>query len=334
MQDSNIPTKFPIPFANSAGSGFIRPIPQASQIGIQNGAASLTDGFPPNCFAPIAGGGSWPFGQDFNGLLKQVTQWLQWMQAGGPIQWDSTFSAAIGGYPSGAVVASAATAGLFWRSTADNNTTNPDTGGAGWVPFFPGPQIQTFTTSGSFVVPAGITQVEVTTIGGGGAGGGGSSTLPGGGGGSSGVGVAIITGLTPGASIPIVVGSGGAPASAGDTGGNGGTSSFGSGPSIEATGGYGGEGGSSGSEGGEPGGTAGFSGFAGYGSYGSYGSSGNPSSGQGGTGGGPGNGIGIFGSGVNGLAALGYGGGGGGGSAGGSGSTGGAGAGGIVIVRY
>lgn len=196
------------------------------------------------------------------------------------------------------------------------------------------PNIQSFTTSGTFTVPAGVTQVEVTTIGGGGAGGSGNSTLPGGGGGSGGVGVAIITGLTPGASIPIVVGSGGAPASAGNTGGNGGTSSFGSGPSIEATGGYGGEGGLSGSGGGVPGGAAGFSGSAGYGNYGSYGSGGNPSNGQGGTGGGPGNGLGYFGSGVNGLAALGYGGGGGGGSAGGSGSTGGAGGGGIVIVKW
>jgi hypothetical protein len=135
MQASEIPSKFPIPFANAAAGGFIRPIPTPSQIGVQNGAASLTDGFPPNTFAPIASGGSWPFGQDFNGILKQITQWSRWFSAGGPILYDSAFQTSIGGYPRGTLVASPATIGLFWLSLVENNTTNPDTGGAGWQPF-------------------------------------------------------------------------------------------------------------------------------------------------------------------------------------------------------
>lgn len=138
MQASGIPTKLPIPWANSAGSGYIRTVPQASQIGIQNGAASLTDGFPPLNFLPTASGGVPPFGQDFNGILKLVTQWLQWTQAGAPIAWDSSFSSSIGGYPSGAVVLSATTPQLWWLSTSDNNVTNPDAGGAGWVPLMLG----------------------------------------------------------------------------------------------------------------------------------------------------------------------------------------------------
>jgi hypothetical protein len=132
MQDSGIPAKFPIPWANGAGSGFIRAVPQASQIGAQNGAASLTDGFPPNCFIPIAGGGSWPWGQDFNGILNLITKWQQWNQAGAPITYDAAFQAAIGGYPKGAHVGSATIPGVLWQSSTDNNTTNPDTGGAGW----------------------------------------------------------------------------------------------------------------------------------------------------------------------------------------------------------
>lgn len=131
MQDSNIPVKFPIVWGNAAGSGAIRAIPVASQIGVQNGAASLTDGFPPNCLIPIASGGSWPYGQDFNGILKQITAWNQWAQAGGPVGYDAAFSASIGGYPRGAVIASA-TFGQFWLCTADNTTTNPDAGGANW----------------------------------------------------------------------------------------------------------------------------------------------------------------------------------------------------------
>lgn len=135
MQDSGIPVKFQIPWANSAGGAFIRAIPQASQIGIQAGAASLTDGFPPTTFLPVGGGGTPPFGQDFNGILNQITAWLQWLQAGGPMQFDAAFSAAVGGYPKGAVVASVTTFGNFWISTAENNVTNPDAGGAGWTPF-------------------------------------------------------------------------------------------------------------------------------------------------------------------------------------------------------
>lgn len=133
MQASDIPSKFPVPWANSAGSGYTRAIPEASQIGITNGAASLADGFPPLTFLPTASGGVPPFGQDTNGVLKQITQWLRWAEAGAPVAWDSSFSSAIGGYPNGAIVASATTAQLWWLSTADNNTTNPDSGGAGWT---------------------------------------------------------------------------------------------------------------------------------------------------------------------------------------------------------
>lgn len=133
MLAASIPVKFPIPFANAADPADIRPVPQASQIGIQDGAASLTDGFPPINFIPVGAGGVPPFGQDFNGLLYQISAWNQWQAAGGPVKFDATFSTAIGGYPNGAEVLSATTAGLWWRSTADNNTTNPDSGGAGWT---------------------------------------------------------------------------------------------------------------------------------------------------------------------------------------------------------
>lgn len=133
MLSSSVPTKFNIPWANGASTPYIRPVPQASQIGIQNGAASLTDGFPPLTFQPITSGGVPPFGADMNGILNQATAWLRWFSAGGPVAWDSAFSTAVGGYPKNCIVQSATTDGLLWRSTVDNNTTNPDTGGAGWV---------------------------------------------------------------------------------------------------------------------------------------------------------------------------------------------------------
>ena len=135
MLASNYPVNFPVPFASSAGAGYIRPIPTASQIGITAGAASLTDGFPPLNFLPVTSGGVPPFGQDMNGILYEITANIQWEQAGGQPVYNSAFSTAIGGYPNGAVLQSDDGTG-FWRSTVDNNTTNPETGGANWVPHF------------------------------------------------------------------------------------------------------------------------------------------------------------------------------------------------------
>lgn len=133
MQSSQIPAKFNIPFANNASAPYIRQVPQASQTGITPGAASLYDGFPPLNFQPIAAGGIPPFGQDMNGLLNQSTAWNQWHSAGGPILYDPAFQTAIGGYPNGAIVGSLIVQGNYWMSTVDNNLTNPDAGGAGWI---------------------------------------------------------------------------------------------------------------------------------------------------------------------------------------------------------
>lgn len=147
MQSSNIPTKIPLPFAYNAGAGYKTTIPTASQIGIVNGRASLNDGFPPLNFVPISSGGVPPFGADVNGILNEITAITQWQQAGGFFFYDSSFSTTIGGYPKGAILQSSSSSGL-WISTAENNTTNPDTGGAGWMSLaFEGSQAITVTTA-------------------------------------------------------------------------------------------------------------------------------------------------------------------------------------------
>ena len=132
LADSSAPTKIQIPFANSAGGAYIRTVPVASQIGIQNGAASYTDGFPPLNFVPVGAGGVPPFGQDMNGILNSVSSHARWWAAGGPVFYDSAYQTAIGGYPAGACVQSVTTMARIWCSTVDNNTSNPDTGGANW----------------------------------------------------------------------------------------------------------------------------------------------------------------------------------------------------------
>jgi len=131
MQASQIPAKFPLKWAQNASGSFIRPVPTNSQIGIQNGAASLNDGYPPLTFLSVSAGGAFPFGQDTNGILNQITAWSQWQNAGAAVLYDSSFSTSIGGYPAGAILYAVA-GNSWWLNQTDNNTTNPDTGGAGW----------------------------------------------------------------------------------------------------------------------------------------------------------------------------------------------------------
>lgn len=152
MEQTDLPPRFNVPWGNNAVSPYVRAIPQASQIGLQNCAASLTDGFPPLTFVPASAGGCPPFGADFNGVLKQITQWSRWQAAGGPVFYDATLSASIGGYPKGATVQSAVLPGRIWFSTADNNATNPDlTSAANWTvlpgTFAPGQVQQTFSSA-------------------------------------------------------------------------------------------------------------------------------------------------------------------------------------------
>lgn len=135
MKQSDLPLRIQLPFGSSAGAGFIRQVPVASQIGITDGAASFTDGFPPLNFLPVGAGGVPPFGQDFNGLLNQMSAWNRWQATGGPPVFDQTFATAIGGYPKGAVLSNASTVGQFWISTADDNAGDPGNGAPNWIAF-------------------------------------------------------------------------------------------------------------------------------------------------------------------------------------------------------
>ena len=77
-------------------------------------------------------------GQDLNGILKWITQAIQWQQAGNMACYNSVFSTAIGGYPIGSILQST-TKGKFWLSTADNNTNNPDVTATNWSNLFATP---------------------------------------------------------------------------------------------------------------------------------------------------------------------------------------------------
>ena len=137
MDAGSVPTKFPIPWAAAAtcttpyaSNCYITfPIPTTSSVPC---AATLTYGFPPLTTVPTVSGGCGPFNPDMNGILQQLSLWSQWQSAGAAVVYDATFSAAVGGYPSHAVLAQASTPGCVWISGIDNNLSDPDTGGANW----------------------------------------------------------------------------------------------------------------------------------------------------------------------------------------------------------
>lgn len=84
---------------------------------------------------------------------------------------------------------------------------------------------QTFTSSGTFVAPAGVTSVQIYAVGGG-AGGGGGDSSSGGGGGGGGYTATKTLNVTPGSSYAVVVGSGGQGGSAGNYSGFDGGDSY------------------------------------------------------------------------------------------------------------
>lgn len=131
MQSSDLPTRMPTVFARDAVAPYVHQVPDDNATP-SDGKASFVTGFPPVNFSPVASGGIPPWGNDFNGLLKQYSQWLRWMQAGGTAPYDPNFQIAIGGYPLGCIIASVTVARQFWISTAENNLSNPDAGGANW----------------------------------------------------------------------------------------------------------------------------------------------------------------------------------------------------------
>lgn len=117
-----------VPFA-SAGNRNTIPVP--SQTGINDGAASWTDGFPPRTMLPIPPGIP-PDGKDMNGALYAISAYAVWAQAGGRYFWDATVAAA-GGYPLNALLTSSVTPTLLWLNLSSGNSTDPDGGSpANW----------------------------------------------------------------------------------------------------------------------------------------------------------------------------------------------------------
>lgn len=122
------PSQISVPFATS---GLKNSIPSSANP--VTGNAGYDAGFPAINMTPKEAGGIAPFGQDFNGILFDITTAIRFLEAGASFPFSSAFSTAVGGYPLGALVSMTDGAGL-WRNTVANNTTDPETFGAGWQP--------------------------------------------------------------------------------------------------------------------------------------------------------------------------------------------------------
>ena len=118
---SNLASRILRPFA-AAGSKATIPVNQADAT-----RASYEQGFPALNMTPIAAGGVPPSGQDFNGILYDISNAAMWQQAAGILPWSAEFaqSPVSGGYPKNALVIHNA---MLYQSSVDSNTETPGAG--------------------------------------------------------------------------------------------------------------------------------------------------------------------------------------------------------------
>lgn len=127
--------------------------------------ASLQEGWNSITSTPIDEGGTPPNRLDFNGLGYMATVLLYFLQQGGFIQYDSTISGYIGGYPKGAVlwIVSNGVPQYAVRSTINNNTNNPASSMTGWEKLTINPAGDSMTGTLSNVNNAQIRNIEFVT---------------------------------------------------------------------------------------------------------------------------------------------------------------------------
>lgn len=121
MTQPNILT---VPFGNSADSGSINPIP-VDPSGLPQ-SASWEKGFPPITMLSLALGGRPPRGQDFNGILKAISEHIVFMCGGGAYKFRDEWLLQNGGYPLGAILINDSEDKLY-ISKIDNNIINFNT---------------------------------------------------------------------------------------------------------------------------------------------------------------------------------------------------------------
>jgi hypothetical protein len=114
-----------IPFARDAVPDMVNDIPETPSPS-EPQLASYRQGFPVITTIPLVAGGLPPEGQDFNGILRDITQHIVHQNQGGMYKFAPEVVAA-GGYAKGAVLASNDDLSL-WVSLQNNNVQDFNTG--------------------------------------------------------------------------------------------------------------------------------------------------------------------------------------------------------------
>ncbi len=154
-----------IPFGENATPGTIDPIPQVRGPDDSLQQATWNEGFPQVTMTPLAAGGTPPKGQDFNGVLKAISEHTVFVGRGGQYKWSDEYVAATGGYSIGDVIQ--ADTGLnSYVSLVDNNTVNfnttPASIGTSWG-LYAGRSTQSQATETAPGIAEIATQAEVAT---------------------------------------------------------------------------------------------------------------------------------------------------------------------------
>jgi hypothetical protein len=131
------PPSLPVPFARDATAPYIREVPIASQIGIENGAASWITGFVPLNMTLKTAGGVAPFGNDTNGVLNYISHNVAWLAAGGTFHYNADVITYSTGYGAGAILQSVTDPLNFYMNLVDDNTADPDSDPTNWIMFSP-----------------------------------------------------------------------------------------------------------------------------------------------------------------------------------------------------
>lgn len=122
--------KLSTPFANDSTQRNIIPV-TATQSQTDLGLASYSGGFGSKNMIPIENGGQPPYGQDFNGVLYDITGNIVDINQGILQYFDADYSALIGGYPINSRLMLDNNK-YYVKSTISNNQNNPNSNLKGW----------------------------------------------------------------------------------------------------------------------------------------------------------------------------------------------------------
>ena len=117
------PKLIPVPFAKN---GDKNTIPEKFNSTLEANKATWETGFARITMIPAPAGGMPPLGQDFNGILYDISDNLVYASKGGKYKFSEEYAATIGGYPKGAILQSDDETKEY-QSLLDNNEVNFNT---------------------------------------------------------------------------------------------------------------------------------------------------------------------------------------------------------------